>query len=241
MPSKNSQQKLTMNRPELLNKFYVKRDYAGLKSSLAASKEPEELEILAQIYIIEQNYPKAEKIYEKLGMIYEQGRCCLLSGDLARTKELWYSTNDDYLPLLWGHHLLQFIERYVTDVPPFFQIRSFLEVDLDALLTAKQYEFCENIINADDIMAQNNTECYKFIGRVFVYHNFFDIAKIYLEKAKNICYADPEVHFLFAKCYLAKNNTHRAIHSLETCLERANGYYPAKKLLQEITNSAAHP
>ena len=224
-----------MNRAELLNSFYVKKDYTGLKSALEFSKDPKEQEILAQIYIIEQNYPKAQKIYEKLGMIYEQGRCFLLSGDLERTKELWYSVKDDYLPLLWGHHLLQFIDRYVTDIPPFFQIRSFLEVDLDALLSAKQYEFCENIINADDIMAQNNTECYKFIGRVFVYHNFFDIAKIYLEKAKNICYADPEVHFLFAKCYLAKNDIQRAIFSLKTCLERANNYYPAQKLLDEIS------
>ena len=142
-----------MNRAELLNSFYVKKDYTGLKSALEFSKDPKEQEILAQIYIIEQNYPKAQKIYEKLGMIYEQGRCFLLSGDLERTKELWYSVKDDYLPLLWGHHLLQFIDRYVTDIPPFFQIRSFLEVDLDALLSAKQYEFCENIINADRLRA----------------------------------------------------------------------------------------
>lgn len=223
-----------MNRQELLTSFYVQKDYNTLKQKLIRSKRADELEILAQIYLIEQNYSGARKIYEQLKMPYETGRCCLLEGNLEETKKLWYSIKEETPPVLWGHHLLQFINRYVTDVPPFFQIRSFLEVDLDALLSAKQYEYCENIINADDIMAQNNTECYKFIGRVFVFHNFFDIAKIYLEKAKNVCYADPEVHFLFAKCYLANNNKHRAINSLETCLERADSYYPAKKLLSEI-------
>lgn len=223
-----------MNRQEILNSFYVQKDYKGLKTKLSFSDKPDELEILAQIYLNELNYKEAEKLFEKLEMKYEQGRCCLLSGELEKTKKLWYSVNEDTPPVLWGHHLLQFIDRYVTDIPPFFQIRSFLEVDLDALLRAKQYEYCENIINAADIMAQNNTECYKFIGRVFVWHNFIDIAKIYLEKAKNICYADPEVHFLFAKCYLANNNKTKAINSLETCLARADNYFPAKKLLSEI-------
>ena len=55
-----------MNRQELLTSFYVQKDYNTLKQKLIRSKRADELEILAQIYLIEQNYSGARKIYEQL-------------------------------------------------------------------------------------------------------------------------------------------------------------------------------
>lgn len=231
---KTSQQKSNIARCDLLDSFYVRKDYANLKIVLETSDNDLELEILAQIYLMEQEYEKACKIFEKAGMRYEVGRCKLLEGKIEQTKEIWSKIETDSTLVHWGLSLLQFIDRYVYNPPTFFQIRSFLEVDLDALLKAKQYTYCENIINGADLMAKTNTECYKFIGRVFVNNNLHDMAKIFLQKAKDVCYVDPEVHYLLAKCYIAGNNIDSAQNSLQTCIDKAYGYYPARKLLQQL-------
>lgn len=226
-----------MTRYDLLETFYVKKDYANLKILLKNSDDIYSLNLLAKIYLEEKDFELAALIYRKINAKYELGRCMLLQGRADLAKELWSDIEYDNPQKLWGRSLIQFIDQYVTVLPTFFQIRSFLEVDLDALLSAKQYEYCENIINGADLMARNNTECYKFIGRVFVNNSLFDMAKIYLEKAKDVCYVDPEVHFLLAKCYIANNNLVRAKNSLETCIEKACGYFPAKKLLKELNLS----
>ena len=169
-------------------------------------------------------------------MLYEFGRCRLLCGDLDSTKKIWSSIKDDTPAVLWGRSLLEFINLYVIKVPTFFQIRAFLEVDMDALLKANLITYCENIANGAHLFAQNNPESYKFIGRVFVNNKYFELAELFLKKAKDVCYVDPEVHFLLAKCSLHKNDLNSAIKSLKTSMEKGYGYYPAKKLLKEITN-----
>ena len=45
-----------MDRKELLTKFYVNKDYELLKQTLTSSKNPDELDILARIYIEEKDY-----------------------------------------------------------------------------------------------------------------------------------------------------------------------------------------
>ena len=225
-----------MDRKELLTKFYVNKDYELLKQALPSSKNPDELDILARIYIEEKDYAKAAQIYNDLGMLYKFGRCRLLCGDLDSTKKIWNSIKDDTPAVLWGRSLLEFINLYVIKVPTFFQIRAFLEVDMDALLKANLITYCENIANGAHLFAQNNPESYKFIGRVFVNNKYFELAELLLKKAKDVCYVDPEVHFLLAKCSLHKNDLNSAIKSLKTSMEKGYGYYPAKKLLKEITN-----
>ena len=225
------------SKEELLFELYVRKNYHDLTSKLVNSTEPYCLEILARTYLELLDFSNALNIYEKLGMKYEFGRVLLLQGKLDEAKSVWYGLEINSPLVLWGRALVQFIERYVIDLPAFFRIRSFLEVDLDALMRSHQYEFCENIINCADLMAQNNTECYKFIGRVFVNHKLYDIAKIYLQKAKEVCYSDPEVHYLFAKCYMANNNSYRAIESLKTCLQKVPEYYPAQMLLNELVRN----
>ena len=223
-----------MIKNELLYDFYVTKNYQKLKHILFDSPNSDEKEILARIYLEEKKYSDASKIYSSLGMIYEYGRCELLQGHLDLTKELWNSLKEDSPPVLWGKSLLEFINLYVIHVPTFFQIRAFLEVDFDALLNAKMISYCENIANGAHLFAQNNQESYKFIGRVFVNNGYFDLAELFLKKAKDICYVDPEVHFLLAKCYINANDYKKAKESLLTSIEKGYGYYPAKKLLEKL-------
>ncbi len=226
-----------MDRKELLTKFYVYKEFDELKSILVNSKNAREQDILARIYLEEKNYSEAASIYQKIGMLYEYGRCILLCGNTEETKHIWNSLSEDNPAVYWGRSLLEFIDLYVMHIPTFFQIRAFLEVDLDALLNAKLITYCENIVNGAHLLAQNNPESYKFIGRVFVNNKYFELAELFLKKAKDVCYVDPEVHFLLAKCYLNQKDVKRAKESLKTSMAKGYGYFPAKKLLKEITTA----
>ena len=55
-----------------------------------------------------------------------------------------------------------------------------------------------------------------------------------LNQAKELCYIDPEVHYLLAKCYINEGDIKKAKNSLNTSVEKGYGYYPAKKLLEKI-------
>lgn len=226
-----------MDKKELLNKFYLKKDYTELKKILSNSINSYEQEILARIYLEENNYPAASQIYKELDMQYEYGRCELLQGNIDKTKKIWSLIKEETIQIQWGKSLLEFINLYVIHIPSFFQIRAFLEVDLDALMNAGLVEYCENIVNGAHLFAQNNQESYKFIGRVFVNNKYFELAELFLNKAKDVCYLDPEVHFLLAKCYLQKNNIKNAEKALNTAIEKGYGYYPARKLLTEMKNT----
>lgn len=223
-----------MDKIDILTKFYITKDYENLKENLLYSKNPLELEYLARIYLEEKDYNKAASIYKSINKLYEYGRCQLLLGNYDEAKSVWKNIAEDTPPLLWGRSMLEFINLYVINVPTFFQIRAFLEVDLDALLKAGQIKFCENIVNGAHLLAQNNQESYKFIARVFVNNSYFDLAELFLKRAKDICYVDPEVHFLLAKCYINAKDIKNAKKCLNTCLEKGYGYYPAKKLLESL-------
>lgn len=223
-----------MNQKELLVEFYKNKNYDYLKSVLQMSDIENDKNFLAKIYVKENDYLHAGEIYRSLGYLYEYGRCLLLQGKFDKAKSLWLSIDPNSSAVLWGRSLIEFIELYVEHLPTFFQIRSFLEMDLDALLNANLIGYCENIINGADLFAKSNTESYKFIARVLVNNHYHKLAEVFLEKAKEICYVDPEVHFLCAKCSLFKNDTKEAKKSLKIAIDKGFGYYPAKKLLNEI-------
>ena len=223
-----------MKKEELFNEFYKNKNYDYLKSELASSNEFLDKIFLAKVYLKLNDIRNAALIYKETGQLYEYGRCLLLEGKFEKAKALWLSLEPDSPPVLWGRSLLEFIEMYVIHLPAFFQIRSFLEMDLDALLKAGQIKFAENIINGADLFAKANSESYKFIARVLVNNNYHSLAGVFLEKAKNVCYVDPELHYLCAKCSLHKHDINSAKKSLELAIETGFGYYPAKKLLNEI-------
>lgn len=223
-----------MQQKQLLTAFFVDKAYSSLAEFANASESFTELYFAARSLLELQQYDKAAIIFEKIGCLYEFGRCELLCGRYDNAKKIWHSIKDDTPATLWGKSLLEFINLYVVHVPTFFQIRAFLEVDLDALMRANQLQFCENIVNGAHLFEKNNQESYKFIGRVFLNNNYIDLALLFLQKAKDICYIDPEVHFMLAKCYLHKQDKTNAIKALNVSLEKGFGYFPAKRLLEQI-------
>lgn len=223
-----------MKKNEILKLLYQTKEYSKLKKICIKEDDNWYKNILAKVFFYEKKYNHAAKIYYELKMFYESGYCLLLQGDLYNTKRLWDKVNEDSPITSWGKALLGFIEKKPEAKPTYFQVRNFLEQDLDALLSANLIEYAENVINSIDMLAQINSESYKYVARVLFNHGYFDISKNFLEQSKEIYYKDPETHFLIAKINIQNNALPDAIESLKKTLEINPEYFPAKKLLEKI-------
>ena len=176
-----------------------------------------------------------ESFFNQNNYILEYAYCKLLSGDI-KTADAEFSKIADYdFRADWAKKMIQFIKGQVLHLPSYFQIRNFLEIDLNLLINAGQAEFVENIINGADLFYSINLESYKFISRVMLYNDFVEIALHYLLLAKDKFYYDPEMHFMLANCYMKKGDKDLAKKSTQACLSIVPEYFPAKKLLDKLT------
>jgi len=176
----------------------------------------------------------AEIFFKQNNFILEYGYCKFFSGDFASAKVIFRTIASSDLRADWAEKLIQFVEGYVAFPPSFFQIRNFLEIDLNLLIQAKRPEFVENIINGADIFYSVNPESYKFIARVMMFNDYLSIAVHYLMKAKDKFYYDPEMHFMLAQCYIKTGEILLAKQSINVCLSILPNYIPAVALKNKL-------
>lgn len=189
---------------------------------------------LAKEKLINLDLKNCEDYFRKNKLYLELGYCELLKGNLENSKKLFANISNYNPRAHWALRMIQFIEGYVTFLPTYFEIRNFLELDIDLLLKANKIEWVENIINGDDLFYSVNSESYKFIARVLMYDDYPEIAKIYLDKGINNSYGDPELHIILADYWLYKKDREKAIKTLKSCARILPDYYPAKKKLIEL-------
>lgn len=185
-------------------------------------------------YFYQKQYNNAYDKFLSLGMFYECGYCKFIQGDLDRAQKYWSSANFSSPALEWGLRLICLIKQTIPDDISFFQIRNFLERDMQLLIENNQLKIVEKILSASDILAEFNPEVYKFIGRVLFNNAYFDLAGEFLEKAKDIYYGDCEIHYLLAQYYLVRNEAHSAIKILKKSLSINPEYFPARNLLKKL-------
>lgn len=166
--------------------------------------------------------------------LLEYAYCKLLSGDVKESGIVFSQLADKDFRADWAKKMISFITGYVTVVPSYFQIRNFLEIDLNLLIAAGQPQFVENIINGADLFYSVNPESYKFISRVMLYNDFTEVALHYLLKAKDKFYYDPEMHFMLAHCYEKQGQIELAKKSIKNCLSILPEYSPALKFLENL-------
>ena len=169
--------------------------------------------------------------------VVEYGYCKLLSGFTEEAKKIFNTAAKYDFRANWAEKLIQFINGQVYDMPSYFQIRDFLEIDLNMLIRAQKPFFVENIINGADLFYSVNQESYKFIARVLLFNDFDEIALHYLLKAKDKFYYDPEMHLMLANCYTKTGSNFLARQSLNNCLGILPNYLPAKKLISELNQN----
>lgn len=134
----------------------------------------------------------------------------------------------------WGKVLVSILKGYLSEFPTYFQVRNFLEIDLDFLLKNEKLEYIELILGALEILSSVNQEVYKYAARVMYINKLYSAAFKYLELAKKTYYNDAELHFLQAKYFLRVNDYAEALFWLEECLKLVPNYYPALLLKQKI-------
>lgn len=217
--------------------LYVNANYSKIEQILSDSDDVNSLAKLAKCYLINGKYIQASNIYEKLGDKFLQGYANLLGGNLAITQKLWDEVKETSPLIAWEKSLIGFINLHVTKYPTYFQIRNFLEVDLNMLLTSGQKSYAQNIMSGLNIFTEINPEAYKYVARVLLNHKYYSIAIQLLEKSLDIYYKDPETHFMLAKSHLYMQNNTQATKYLKTCLSFHKDYFPAKKLLNFLKNN----
>lgn len=181
-------------------------------------------------------FTKDRDIFFKPGSI-EHAYFALLNDDLETALTVF--ENIDSPRAKWGKVLVSILKGYLDIYPTYFEIRNFLEIDLDFLIKNKKIEYVELILGSLDILAGINQETYKYIARVMLENKLYKAAKSYLDKSKDIFYNDPELHFLFAKYYIKMKDYEQADFHLDECLNILPDYCPAHILQKELSRYLA--
>ena len=150
----------------------------------------------------------------------------LLNNDIDAAKLIFQ--NIDSPRAKWGLVLVDILNGYVQNFPTYFQIRNFLEIDLDFLIKNEKNDYVELVLGASEFLSTLNNECYKYIARVLLENKFYNVSFNYLEKSKCLFYRDPELHFLYSKYYVKKGDYTQADYYINECLKILPDDYPAK-------------
>ncbi len=162
----------------------------------------------------------------------EHAYLAILNDDLKTAKSVFDKIDSPRAK--WGSILVSILTGFLDKYPTFFQIRNFLEIDLDYLLKNEKIRYVEQLLGALDILCNINQETYKFTARVLYENKLKTAALKYMERSKEIYYNDPELHFMFAKYYMEMNCFSQAADAIEICLKLLPDYYPAKLIKQKI-------
>lgn len=134
----------------------------------------------------------------------------------------------------WGKTLVSILKGFMTEVPTYFGIRNFLEIDLEFLLKNNKIGYVEQCLGALDILSKINQETFKFAARVMLVNKLYTSAVKYMDRSKEIYYNDPELHFMYAKYFMDINKKADAYFYINECLNMLPSYYPALLLKQKI-------
>lgn len=173
--------------------------------------------------------------FEEHKFYTEAGYCCIVLDEFDKAKEMFEKSVGSDIRAHWGLFLLQLLKGEISGHPTYFEVRNFLELDLNILILYCKSKYIEQIIKYADFMAFYNPECYKFIGRAFWANNLIPASMFFLRKAKDKFYNDPELHYLLAYIYYYNDKDAKmSKQALKTCLAILPLYAPAKKLLKII-------
>lgn len=162
----------------------------------------------------------------------EHAYLAILNDDLITSQKIF--NNIDSPRAKWGRTLVSTLSGYLEVFPTFFQLRNFLEIDLDFLLKNEKINYIEQLLGALEIFEEINQETYKFVARVMFENKLYSSALKYMEKSKKINYKDAELHFMLSRYYERVHDYKEALYYIEECLKLLPDYYPAIIMKQKI-------
>ncbi len=187
------------------------------------------------------NLKEAKTFFAKNGYTLEYAYCKLLDDDLKGAKQLFLKIKDQDNRALWGYKLVSILQKKFNvqevnydEMPTFFQLRNFLEVDLNLLMSYNKGNYVEILCAYSDVFASINAEAYKFYARAFHFNNYPQFADFFVQKAKDFFYNDPELHYHIALMNFVAGRKEDAKKYCLSCLHILKEYFPAVKMLNQI-------
>lgn len=175
-----------------------------------------------------------QQFFIKNGYMLENAYYELLSDNINKAKILFDAIKDYDIRAHWASFMISMINSDIREYPSYFEIRNFLEIDLNILLHYFKGDYVQSIIGYSDFLFTINPEVHKFIGRVFYNNDYPEQCMFFLDKAKNYFYHDPELHYLLAYIYYKNGNYKRAEKALNECVYILPGYFPAVNLMEKL-------
>ena len=129
-----------------------------------------------------------QQFFAKSSYALEYSYCCLINEDLGNAKNSLQTIKDFDIRAHWLDFMISLIELSANGYPTYFQLRNFLEIDLNILLHYYKGNYVENILRYTDSLFSINPEVYKFIGRVLYNNRYQQQAMFFLDKAKKYFY-----------------------------------------------------
>ena len=222
-----------MDKNKINELFYIKKDYSKIKEILKYSKDSWSFNILAKVALYESNINKAYANFEKSKNVTGCAYCEFLDGNIKQAKKLLELIKVSSSFSNWLYFFINLSENEYG-VTTYFQVRNFYEQDLAMLINYKQYNISEKIINEIDYIANFNREVYKYCARVLLMNEKIKAAGIMLKKSIDICYTDPETHYLMGELSMIKGEIEMALEQYNISIKVNGGYYPAEEKIKEL-------
>ena len=175
-----------------------------------------------------------QQFFVKNGYMLELAYARLLCEDVEGAKKLFSAIENNDIRAHWALFMISLIEGEAQEYPSYFELRNFLEIDLNILITYYKGDYVEKIIRYADYMYTINPEVHKFIGRVLYNNGLVEQGLSFLNRAKSYFYHDPELHYLLGYIYFSQGKLDEAQKALENGLRILPEYYPTENLLKNI-------
>lgn len=129
----------------------------------------------------------------------------------------------------WLYKLISILKGR-KEYPTYFQIRCFLEIDMELLIKAQKIEYVNIILKYIDFFQGINGESYKLAGRCLLKNGYPKESKYFFDKSLNDYYNDMELHYLYVEYFLHFGDKENAKKAIKNCLRINPEYFPAKNM-----------
>lgn len=171
-----------------------------------------------------------QRFFAENDYLLELGYSYLLQENLENAQKIFSTIEEEDKRAHWGLFLTNLFNDTFKEYPTYFELRNFLEIDLNIFINTYKGNFVEKLISYADFFVTINPEVYKYIGRVFINNNFYQYGMFFLNRAKDYFYNDPELHYILAEYYYKQKDYAQSQKAINSCLEILPDYFPAKQL-----------
>ncbi len=224
-----------MNFDCIENLFYINKNYSKIKNILQNDNTLKSCLFRAKIALYEKNLNLAYLEFEKAQCDYGKAYAKILNNELEVAENILLSNHEDYSFSVWLLILANILqEKDPLFIPTYLQIRNFYEQDLEMFFFFEKYEFIQKLLYHCKYFENSNKEIFKYNGRILLQHGFLKESKKFLEKSLDICFKDPETHFILGELHLKNNDLQKAKKYFIKAIEVNNGYFPALKEIEKL-------